>query len=113
MAAWNGVMTLRGKSGATYSPSIYGADSAGTPIKFSGSGKAVSTSPSEWIPQEPVVIMDCMIITGGSKTLQITRDNTPTGDLILEDAYLTSVVNRTPLRIPFGKGQRVGAVEIA
>jgi hypothetical protein len=114
VAAQNGVMMCKGRSGQTYNVSLYFDDSANNPVRFSGYGKAGATSPTEWSAPEDCVLMDlCIAAASGQTTTQLLKNSQPTGDIFLNAIILASIVSRPPVRILYRKDERVGAVQIA
>jgi len=114
MAAQNGVMSLIGQSGMTYSLSFYCDDSAGNPVRFNQAGKAGATSPTDWTPPESVVLVDfCMAAASGQTKTQIVRNGQPTGDILLNAMHLAAITTRPSLRIPFTPMAKLGAYQLA
>jgi len=93
---------------------MYLDDVAGAPVNFDGGAGAAATSPEEWIPSEPVVLVDCAIVTGAAQTkLQLLRNNQPTGDMLRQTLHLNTLAKRPPLSIGWGAGQRVRMLQLA
>lgn len=114
MAAQNGVFHFVGRSRATYSVSAYFDDSSGNPVRFSQAGKAGATSPTDWTPCEPVILVDvCLAAASGQTTTQLVRNGQPTGDIILNAMHLASITTRPHLTIGFNPTNKVGAFQLA
>jgi hypothetical protein len=114
MAVANGICTFRGKSGMSYHISTYFDDTAGNPLRFSQSGKAGAASPTDWTPNEPVVLIDlCLGSASAQTTTQIARNGQPTGDNLLNAMHLVSVTARPDLSLPFNSVSKFGAYQLA
>lgn len=114
MAAQNGVMMFKGRSGMTYNISFYVDDTAGNPVRFSQAGKAGAGSPTEWTPPEPVALVDvCLAAASGQTTTQLARNGQPTGDYLLNALHLASIATRPQLAIVYTPLAKVGAYQLA
>lgn len=108
-------MSFRGGvSGKSYSKDIYLSDVAAALARFDGGSGASSTSPTDWRPPEPVVLVDYSEVTGKADTtkIQLTRNGVPTGDILRASIHLTSLANRPRLAIPFNTGDQISAVQL-
>jgi len=96
------------QSGKTYSKDLYISDVAAALVTWDGGQGASATSPTDWIPPEPVVLTDLSIVTGPTVIfkLQLIRNSIPTGDILRLVPHLTTNSMRPPLRIGFGAMQR-------
>jgi hypothetical protein len=110
-----GTMTFVGRSGTTYIKDIYVSDVDDAALRFDSGGGASATSETEWIPPENVILRDFSVVTGTQDTekLRITRQGVPTGDILRYSIHLTTLAYRPVLRIPFLRGQKVGAIQSA
>jgi len=108
-------MIFRGKSGKTYSKDLYVSDVDAALVNVDGGSGASSTSPTDWIPPEPVILTDYSMVTGTQDTekLQVTRDGVPTGDFLRYSIHLTTLANRPRLTIPFGARQKIAFIQRA
>jgi len=115
MAAQNGVFRFVGlMRRITYDVSAYFDDTATNPVRFDTSGKAGSTSPTEWIPMEPVMLVDMVLAAAtGQTTTQLNRNNVPTGDYLLNALHLAAITTRPGLRVPCSAGIKFGAKQLA
>jgi hypothetical protein len=114
MAASSAILQFVGKSKMSYTLSAYLDDTAGNPVRFNQAGKASATSPTEWTPPEPVVLVDVIIAAATGQThTQLVRNGQPTGDILLNAVYLASITTRPPLRVVFNSSNKVGAYQLA
>jgi hypothetical protein len=74
MPSQNGVMHLIGHSGMTNTLSFYCDDTAGDPFRFNQAVKTGATSPTDWIPPEPVILTD--VIFGAAPTVTTQQTST-------------------------------------
>lgn len=111
-----GSMTFVGQSGRTYTKDVYLSDVAGALVRFdSGGAGAGAATPDNWRCPEPCTLMDFAIVTGTADTtkIQIIRDSIPTGSILRYVPHLTTNALRPGLRVPFGAGQVVTAIQLA
>jgi hypothetical protein len=115
MAATNGTMIFVGaRSRKTYVVDVYLSDTVNTAINWDDGGGASATTPTEWIPPEPVLLIDWSVVTGAAQTkLQITRANRPTGDHLRHTLHLNTLAFRPRLTIGFPAGQPIRAIQRA
>jgi len=114
MAATNGSMIFVGRSGFTYSKDIYQSDTVNTPINWDAGVGASATSPTTWRCPEDVLLTDYAVVTGAAQTkLQITQNGVPNGNALRQSIHLNTLSNRPSLRIPFNKGDDIGALQLA
>ena len=115
MAATNGTMIFRGiTSKRTYIKDVYLSDTDGGSINMDGGSGASATSPQDWSPPEPVVLVDFSVVTGAAQTkIQVTRDGVPTGDMLRQTIHLTTLANRPALAIVFGARQSISGIQRA
>ena len=115
VAAEKGNFLFVGRSGMTYSKQIYCSDVDAAVVNFDGGAGASATSPAYWTPPEPVVLTDVSITTGltATKSIQVIRGGTPTGDYLDCVLHVSTNPMRPPLRIPFMAGQQVSAIQRA
>lgn len=112
MAAQNGTMTFKGKSGKTYTVDIYIPDAVATKITFNPSGLAASTSTDYWKAPEDCLLTD---ISGAAPTA-VGATLTLSGALYSGNTFrwanqLATLNNRTAFKIPIPAGEQVGALQ--
>lgn len=111
-----GQFTFRGvRSGKSYSVDAYFSDVAAALVRFDAGSGASSTSPTEWVCPEDVVLRDYTIVTGMVDTLkvQLQRNNNPTGDVLRYALHLTTLANRPGLNIGYRAGSNFRATQLA
>jgi len=111
-----GVMTFVGlRTKKTYSVDIYYGDVADALINWDGGAGASATSPDSWTPPEPVLLIDCAIVTGGTDTkkFQLLRNNAPTGGFLRHTLFLNTLSKRAPLSLGFQAGSEIRALQKA
>lgn len=111
-----GTLTFYGLgSKKSYIKDLYLNDVANNPARFDGGQGASTTSPTELTFPESVILSDYAQVTGTVDTtkLQLTRNGTPTGDILRYAVHLTSLNNRPRLVIGIGAGVRFGANQLA
>lgn len=110
-----GTMVFLGRSGRAYAKDIYISDVDKALMRVDAGSGASATSETSWVAPEDVLLTDYAQVTGTADTLriQLTRDGIPTGDICRYTVHLTSLNNRPRLNIPFRRGQRVGAIQLA
>lgn len=115
MAATQGTMIFHGLvTRKSHVVDMYLSDVADSLVNFDGGAGASATSPLSWEPPEPVVLVDCAIVTGAAQTkLQLARNNTPTGDMLRHTLHLNTLAFRPRLAIGFGRGASVRAIQKA
>ncbi len=114
MAASYGSAIFVGQSRRRYYKDCYLDDSAGAAVRWDNGAGASATSDTFWIPPEGVVLVDLIIASATAQTkTQICRDNVPTGDICRNSLHLAAVTNRPALAVPFGKSQKISALQLA
>lgn len=114
MAAQSGVATFRGRSGKSYSLSLYFDDTPGNPVRMSRAGKAAAGSFTDWAPPEPAALIDfCLAAATTQTTTQITSNGEPYGDILLNAQHLVTVTNRPPLAVVYTPLNKFGAIQLA
>jgi len=108
-------MKFVGASRRTYSKDVYFSDVAAGQIRFDAGAGAGAATPEEWQAPEPVSLVDFSVVTGLTDTTkaQITRNSVPSGDILRYTIHLTSLPLRPILNIPFAKGDRISAIQLA
>jgi len=109
-----GTMVFRGlQSKKSYVKDIYLSDVNSALINWDGGAGAGATSPQDWTPPEPVVLIDYAQVTGTVDTtkMQVTRDGVPTGDILRYSIHLTTLNNRPRLATVFGARQKVACIQ--
>jgi len=103
------------RSGMSYNIDGYVSDVAAALVKWDGGAGAGAASPDNWTPPEAVSLVDFTMVTGAADTtkLQITRNQVPVGAILRYTIHLTSLALRPRLNIPFLRGQKVGAIQLA
>ncbi len=107
--------SFEGVSGQVYNVDGYVSDVNNGLVNLDSGGGASSASDTFWTPPEPVVLRDYAMVTGTADTekIRITRNGIPTGNTLRYGAYLDSINNRPPLNVPFGPGEKFGAIQIS
>lgn len=107
--------TFKGRSGRTYIKDAYFSDVANAMVNWDAGAGASSTSPTDWVPNEPVMLVDFSVVTGLTDTtkVQLTRNGIATGDMLRYSIHLTTLAYRPQLRIPFNPGQRIQFIQKA
>ena len=115
MAATVGTAVFYGiASRRTYIKDLYLDDVAGAAVNWDSGSGAAAASEEFWTPPEPVVLRDMSIVTGAAQTkLQIVRNGIPSGDMLRQSVQLNTLANRPTLNIPFNRGDRISALQIA
>jgi len=93
----------------------YASDASNVAVKFDPAKVAVAGSPDYWQTPAPGHLVD-VVFTSDLATpthVQITRNGTPTGDILDVTAHLASVVNRPKVAVPFNSGDKLGLTQIA
>lgn len=113
MAAQNASILLRGRSGKTYSPDVYLPDATATVGRFAVNSAAVATSTDYYKAEEDCVIEDLNLATAPTATGAVfTLSGAPIAAGTIRYAnQLTSVQNRSKLRIPVNKGEQLGMLQ--
>lgn len=110
------IATFRGLgSGLSYSKEVYLSDVVAALTNWDAGQGSSASSPDEWRPPEPVVLVDFSVITGLTDTtkIQITRNGIPTGDVLLYALFLSSLNSRPSLAIGFGAGDVIRSNQLA
>jgi len=109
-----GTAIFRGMSGRKYIKDFYVSDINSALFRWDAGGGASATSPTDWRPPEPVVLVDLSIVTGCIDTSKavLTRNGMPTGDIIRYTIFLTTLANRPTLNIPYLAGDQVTAMQM-
>ncbi len=96
-----------------YNVDMYYSDVADALINFDGGAGASATSPTSFTCPENVLLTDVAIVTGGTDTkkLQVLRNNQPTGDFLRHTQHLTSLSQRSPIRLGFARGTEVRCIQ--
>lgn len=99
----------------SYSKDLYISDVANAPVRFDGGQGSSTTSPTELVFPEAVILADFSVVTGTADTtkLQLTRNGIPYGDMLRYSIHETTLANRPRLTIGIGAGQRFAANQIA
>ena len=110
-----GGIVLRGRSGRTYTKDLYHSDVANALVRFDSGSGASSTSETFWTCPEDLLLVDYYIVTGMTDTtkMQLTKDGVQTGDILRFVPHLTTNALRPQLTIPFRRGQKIGALQLA
>jgi len=113
MAAQNGTIVMQGLSGKTYSVDVYAPDAVGTLFTFNPSGAAASTSNTTYRATEDCIVRDISIATGPTATgfVFTINGNVVSGGALRWANQLTSLPNRTQLRIQLKRGDFLGATQ--
>lgn len=103
------------QSGRIYNVDAYFSDVADALVNFDGGAGAGSASPTSFTAPEALILIDQSIVTGMTDTtkIQVLRNNQPTGDFLRYTQHLTTSALRSPLRIGFGPGVEVRAIQKA
>lgn len=115
MAAALGTMILVGKSGRKYAVSIYLNDTTNNLVRFDEAKIAVAGSPDNYTMKESGYLVDICLTSDVATPshLMISRNGTPTGDILDCTAQLASVVNRPSPGVPFTGGDKIQLTQIA
>ena len=111
-----GTLVLAGQaSGRIYNVDTYFSDVADGLVNFDGGAGASATSPTSFTCPESVLLVDLSIVTGMTDTtkIQVLRNNQPTGDFLRFTQHLTTSPNRSPIRLGFGQGVELRAIQKA
>lgn len=102
-------------SGITYTKDVYLSDVAASLINFDSGIGAKATSDQFFLVPEACILVDVSIVTGPTVIgrLQIIRNSISTGDILGIIEHVSSNSDRPKLSIPFGAGEKVGAIELA
>jgi hypothetical protein len=113
MAAQNGNILLRGRSGKTYSPDVYVPDTVATLGRFNTNGAAGAASTDYYKTEEDCVIEDFSLATAPTATGGVfLLSGAPIPAATIRYAnQLTSVQNRTKLKIFVKKGEQLGLLQ--
>ena len=103
------------RTGKTYIKDAYFSDVANALANFDAGAGASTSSPTDWVPDEPVVLVDFAVVTGLTDTTkqQILRNGIATGDMLRSAMHLTTLNNRPSLRIGFLPGVRMQVMQKA
>lgn len=103
------------RSGKTYTVDAYHSDVAAALVRFDAGAGSSSSSPTEWVAPEDVILEDYSIVTGMTDTTkaQLQRNNNPTGDVLRYSLHLTTLALRPRIRIGFRIGQNFRATQLA
>lgn len=115
MAAAILTIRLAGRSGRVYSVQGYASDASAVAVKFDETKVPVAGSPDSYTCKEPCTLFDVAFTTdlATPTAVQITRNGSPTGDIVDVTAQLVSVVSRPNPSIPFAQGDKIGLMQIA
>ena len=114
MAATQGTLIFRGRSGRTYVRDMYLDDVAAAPANLDSGGGASATSETFCTLPEQASLEDVSIVTGAAQTkLQVTRNGQPTGDMIRQTLHLNTLAARPHLAIPFNPTDKIAFNQIA
>lgn len=103
------------RSKRVYNVDAYFSDVADALVNFDGGGGAGTASPTSWTAPEPCILIDQSIVTGMTDTtkIQVLRNNQATGDFLRYSQHLTTSAVRSPIRLGFGQGVEVRAIQKA
>ena len=109
----NGTITLRGKSGRSYTLSIYSSDVVGAFVTMSTFGTAGTGSTNFWVTPEDVVLEDVSITTGQTVTTgwTVNVNDVPTGNIISVANSINTLANRTKPLIGIRAGRKFTMVQ--
>jgi len=110
-AAKNGVLKFVGRSGRSYSVSMYTADTAGYVNTFAANTAAGAGSQTYWRSPEPVILADFAMETGTTQTTMVMTEDgaVRNGAVLMFVPHLTTNSQRPALSIPFAQGALIGA----
>lgn len=113
MAAQNGLMTLLGNSGRTYTVDVYLPDAVSTLGTFNATGAASATSPNQYRIPENCILVDFALATAPTATGGVIQKNSSAENAaVLRYAnQLTSLPNRQKLRVPLRAGDFIGITQ--
>jgi hypothetical protein len=113
MAAQQANILIRGRSGRTYSPDVHLPDAVATLARFNVNGSASATSTDYYKTEEDCVIEDLSMATAPTATgavFLLSGAPIPAGTVRYAN-QLTSVQNRTRMKIFVKKGEQLGLLQ--
>lgn len=113
MAATNGTLIARGKSGKTYTIDLYIPDAVSTKVTFNASGLAASTSADYWSAPEDLTIVDLSAAGAPTAVGAVFTMNGAiwNGNTLRWANQANTLANRMSMLIPIPAGTQIGMLQ--
>lgn len=114
MAAQYGEATLSMQGGVKLVKQLYFDDTAGNRVNWDTGNGASGASGEEFeAPADCLLTAICIAAATGQTKTQVIKNNSGTGQILLNALHLASVTSRPSLGTPYKRGDKISLVQLA